>query len=108
MKKLETFTVNPNVVYMLPPEPIDEHEKINLSQEILPRSPDIRMESRKLVRFSGENEFSLKIGGTTYEVNTHFRKKGKQSVLEQFKELILSEKLISASNEENSHVYMDI
>ena len=94
MKKLETFTVNPNVVHILPPEPIDEHEKINLSQEILPRSPDTRIESRKLVRFSGENEFSLKIGGTTYEVNTHFSKKGKQSVLEQFKELILSEKLV--------------
>ncbi len=39
MKKLETFTVNPNTVYMLPPEPIDENEKINLSQEILPHSP---------------------------------------------------------------------
>ena len=94
MKKLENFTINPNVIYMLSFEPIDENEKINLSQEILPRSPDIRIESRKLVRFSGENEFSLKIGGTTYEVNTHFSKKGKQSVLEQFKELILSENLV--------------
>ena len=78
MKKLETFTASPNAVYMLPPEPIVENEKINLSQEVLPRSPDIRIE----------------IGGTTYEVNTHFSKKGKQSVLEQFKELILSEKLV--------------
>lgn len=94
MKKLENYTVNPNVIYVLPPEPIDENEKINLSQQILPRSPDTRIESGKLVRFSGENEFSLKIGGTTYEVNTHFSKKGKQSVLKQFKELILSEKLI--------------
>ena len=94
MKKLENFTVNPNVIYVLPPEPIDENEKINLSQQILPRSPDTRIESGKLVRFSGENEFSLKIGGTTYEVNTHFSKKGKQSVLKQFKELILPEKLI--------------
>ena len=92
MKKLETFTVNPNAVYMLPHEPIDENEKINLSQEVLPRCPEIRIESGKLVRFSGENEFSLKIGGTTYKVNTHFSKKGSQSVLEQFKELILSEK----------------
>ena len=100
MKKLETFTVNPNAVYMLPHEPIDENEKINLSQEVLPRCPEIRIESGKLVRFSGENEFSLKIGGTTYKVNTasqghtHFSKKGSQSVLEQFKELILSEKLV--------------
>ena len=94
MKKLETFTVNPNAVYMLPHEPIDENEKINLSQEVLPHSPDIRIESGKLVRFSGENEFSLKISGTIYEVNTYFSKKGKQSVLEQFKELILSEKSV--------------
>ena len=35
-----------------------------------------------------------RIGGTTYKVNTHFSKKGSQSVLEQFKELILSENLI--------------
>ena len=94
MKKLENFMVNPNVIYMLPPEPINENETINLSQEILPHCPDIRIENGKLVRFGGENEFSLKIGGTTYEVNTHFSKKGRQSVLEQFKELILSENLI--------------
>ena len=61
MKKLETFTASPNVVYMMPHEPIDENEKINLSQEVLPRSPEIRIENRKLVRFSGENEFSLKL-----------------------------------------------
>lgn len=39
MKKLGTFTVNPNVVYMLPHEPIDENEKINLSQEVVPCCP---------------------------------------------------------------------
>ena len=61
MKKLETFTASPNAVYMMPHEPIDENEKINLSQEALPRSPEIRIENRKLVRFSGENEFSLKL-----------------------------------------------
>ena len=86
--------INPNVIWMFPPEPIDEDEPVNLAQALTPRSPDIRIESEKLVRFSGENEFSLKIGGTTYEISTHFSTKGKQSVLEQFKELILSEKLI--------------
>lgn len=39
-------------------------------------------------------DFELKIGGTTYEVCSHFNIDGKQSVLEQFKNLILSEKLI--------------
>lgn len=86
--------LNPNVIWMLPPEPIDENEPVNLEQAVTPRCPNVRIENGKLMRFSGENEFSLKIGGTTYEVSTHFSAKGKQSVLEQFKELILSEKLI--------------
>ena len=38
--------------------------------------------------------FEIKIGGTTYEVNSHFNIEGKQSVLEQFKNLILSQNLI--------------
>ena len=45
--------------------------------------------------FNKDNlDFELKIGGTTYEVCFHFNIDGKQSVLEQFKNLILSEKLI--------------
>ncbi len=94
MKKIDDFMFNPNVIWMLPPEPIDENEPVNLEQAVTPRCPDVRIESGKLVRFSGENEFSLKIGSTTYEVSTRFSTNGKQSVLEQFKELILSEKLI--------------
>lgn len=39
-------------------------------------------------------DFKMKIGGTTYEVCSHFNLEGKQSVLEQFKNLILSENLI--------------
>lgn len=46
------------------------------------------------VRHYGEDNFNLKIGGTTYEVSTHFNPKGRQCVMEQFKALILSEKLI--------------
>lgn len=94
MKKIDNFMINPNVIWMFPPEPIDEDEPVNLTQAVTPRCPDVRIESGKLVRFSGENEFFLKIGGRTYEVSTRFSTKGKQSVLEQFKELILSEKLI--------------
>lgn len=94
MKVTKEFIVNPNVIWMFPPEPIDESELANLSQTLLPRNTDLRIESGKLVCFRGENEFSLKIGGTTYDVSTHFSTKGKQSVLEQFKRLILSEKLI--------------
>ncbi len=42
----------------------------------------------------GESTFQTKMGGTTYEVTTHFNSEGRQSVLEQFQELILSEHLI--------------
>ena len=40
------------------------------------------------------NHFSLKIGGTTYEVTTHFNADGRKSVLQQFEQLILENKLI--------------
>lgn len=36
-----------------------------------------------------EKTYSIKIGGTTYEVTTHFNKDGKESVFQQFKRLIL-------------------
>ena len=41
----------------------------------------------------GEGSFEMKIGGTTYEVSTHFSTEGKQSVLEQFMALLLSNHL---------------
>lgn len=94
MKKIDDFTLNPNVIWMPPPEPIDDNEPVNLAQALTPRCPDVRIDSGKLVRVSGENEFSLKSGGTTYDVSTHFSDTGRQSVLEQFKNLILSEQLI--------------
>jgi hypothetical protein len=46
------------------------------------------------VRRFGEDTFVKKIGGTTYEVSTHFKPDGRQSALEQFKQLILAERLI--------------
>ena len=42
----------------------------------------------------GEGTFELKIGGTTYDVNTHFNTEGKQSVLEQFMALIINDRLV--------------
>ena len=42
---------------------------------------------------SGEGTFEMKVGGTTYEVSTHFDTDGRQSVLEQFMALILQQKV---------------
>lgn len=38
----------------------------------------------------GEGPFSLRLGNTTYEVNTHFDPQGRQSVLKQFQQLLLA------------------
>lgn len=44
---------------------------------------------------SPENDkFSVKDKATTIDITTHFSTDGRQSVLEQFKELILSEHLL--------------
>ena len=43
--------------------------------------------------FEKDNKpFFMKIGGTTYEVSTHFNPKGRENVLQQFQKLILPEK----------------
>ena len=47
-----------------------------------------------LYPFYGDDCFTMKVGGTTYEVTTHFNTEGTQSVLDQFKSLILSKNLI--------------
>ena len=92
MKKIDILQ-NDKAVYVIPPEPIDESESICLVDYLLPRSRDCIFDYGKVRRF-GEDNFTMKIGGTTYEVSTHFNPKGRQCVMEQFKELILSEKLI--------------
>ena len=80
MKTIDMFPNN-EAVYVTPPEQIDETQEICV------------VDYTKVRRF-GEDNFTVKIGGTTYEVSTHFNPKCRQCLLEQFKELILSEHLI--------------
>ena len=67
--------------------PIENSNEINLSDEILPYSTAVK-EKRNIVN-QPANEFSLKVGGTYFDVSTHFDVNGRQSVLQQFKDLIL-------------------
>lgn len=80
-------------IFVLPPEPIDENELTSFSDIMASRSDEVVVDRSKTRRF-GEDTFQMKIGGTTYEVSTHFNPKGRQCIFEQFKELILSEKLL--------------
>ena len=43
------------------------------------------------------SDFKMKIGGTIYVVSTHFNPEGNQCVLQQFRDLILSEDLLENS-----------
>ena len=92
MKKVDIL-FDPTAVYVTPPEPIDENEPVDLVDYMIPRSKDCVFDYGKVRRF-GEDTFTMKIGGTTYEVSTHFNPNGRQCVFEQFKELILSEHLL--------------
>ena len=92
MKKTEIYPNN-EVIYALSPEPIDENEPICLVDYMLPQNGERSLDYSRM-RCFGEDDFKLKIGGTTYEISTHFNPNGRQCVMEQFKELILSENLI--------------
>lgn len=92
MKKIDIYP-NKEVIYVSSPEPIDGNEPVCLVDYMLPRSEERTLDYSRMRRF-GEDDFKLKIGGTTYEISTHFNPRGRQCVMEQFKELILSEKLI--------------
>ena len=72
---------------------IDETEEICVVDYLIPRTDERIFDYTKVRRF-GQDNFTMKNGGTTYEVSTHFHPKGRQCLLEQFKELILSEHLI--------------
>lgn len=88
----EIFPDN-KTIFVLPPEPIDENEISSISDIMASRS-DEAVVDRSKIRCFGEETFQMKIGGTIYEVSTHFNPKGRQCIFEQFKELILSEKLL--------------
>ena len=92
MKKIDIYP-NKEVIYVSSLEPIDGNEPVCLVDYMLPRSEERTLDYSRMRRF-GEDNFKLKIGGTTYEISTHFNPEGRQCVMEQFKELILSEKLI--------------
>ncbi len=41
-----------------------------------------------------DSDFKMKIGGAVYEISTHFDPEGSRCVLQQFRDLILSEDLL--------------
>ena len=91
--KTEEMIVNPNLIWLPTPPQMESAEDFECVDTFLPGSTGERIEDEKLQCY-GIGNFTMKIGGTVYEVSTHFSTDGKQSVLQQFRDLLLSQKLI--------------
>ena len=86
------FICNPNLIWLCAPPRMESAEDFESAAAFLPHSTGECIESGKLQRY-GVGDFTMKIGGTVYEVSAHFSEDGKQSVLQQFRDLLLSQKL---------------
>ncbi len=91
--KTDGIIFNPNLIWLSTPPQMDSAEDFECVDAFLPGSTGERIEDGKLQRY-GIGDFKMKIGGTVYEVATHFSTDGKQSVLQQFRDLLISQNLI--------------
>ena len=91
--KTEEMIANPNLIWLPTPPRMESAEDFAYVDAFLPDSTGERIEDGKLQRY-GIGNYTMKIGGTVYEVSTHVSTDGKQSVLQQFRDLLLSQKLI--------------
>ena len=91
--KTEEMIVNPKLIWLPTPPRMESAEDFAYVDAFLPDSTGERIEDGKLQRY-GIGNYTMKIGSTVYEVSTHFSTDGKQSVLQQFRDLLLSQNLI--------------
>ena len=91
--RIDGMIVSPNLIWLPKPPQMETVEDFEYVDAFLPDSTGERIEDGKLQRY-GIGDFSMKIGGTVYDVSTHFSTDGKQSVLQQFRDLLLSQKLL--------------
>ena len=91
--KTEEMIVNPNLIWLPTPPRMESAEDFAYADAFLPDSTGEYIENGNLQCY-GIGNYTMKIGGTVYEVSTNFITDGKQSVLQQFRDLLLSQKLI--------------
>ena len=91
--KTDGMICNPNLIWLHTPPQMENAEDFECVDAFLPDSTGERIEDGKLRRY-GIGDFTMKIGGTVYEVSTHFSEDGRQSVLQQFRDLLISQKLL--------------
>ena len=91
--KTEEMVVNPNLIWLPTPPRMESAEDFAYVDAFLPDSTGEYIENGNLQCY-GIGNYTMKIGGTVYEVSTHGSTDGKHSVLQQFRDLLLSQNLI--------------
>ena len=72
---------------------VDETRPIDLQEYVIPVTQSIRKTPLPVIPIPQKICLSKKIGGTVYDVTAHFDIEGKETILQQFKDLILSTNL---------------
>ena len=72
---------------------VDETRPIDLQEYVIPKSKTRRATPLPSRPIPQKNGVSNKIGRTVYDVTANFSLEGKETILQQFKTLILSAKL---------------
>ena len=72
---------------------VDDTRPIDLQEYALPKSKDIKDTPIPVTTVPKKICFSKKIGGTIYDVTANFDIEGKETILQQFKALILAKEL---------------
>ena len=72
---------------------VDETRPIDLQEYVVPCSQAMRVIPFPIMPIPQKVCLSKKIGSTVYDVTANFNLDGKETILQQFKDLILSTKL---------------
>ena len=84
----------PDIRAVIIREPINIGEPIILDDHIpQPRPYTNNNRDVRIIPYPTALNFTKRIGTVDYEVNTHFAEDGKSTLLSQFRDLILSQKL---------------
>ena len=91
VKKIEL----PDVRTIVVREPINIDEPIFLEDHLpYPSRQRVAVQNAPVINYPTALNFTKRIGTVDYVVNTHFAEDGNSTLLSQFRDLILSQKLI--------------
>ena len=91
IKKIEI----PDIRGIIVREPINIDEPIFLEDHLpYPSRQRVAVQNSPVINYPTALNFTQRIGTVDYVVNTHFTEDGNSTILSQFRDLILSQKLI--------------